>query len=484
MLDGGRAYTVKRALELLRRVEEHDLYWFEEPLAPDDLDGYRRLSDAAQVRIAAGEADATLPPVPRARRARARRRAPARSRALRRLHGRAADRAARAHLRPSRSCRTASRRACSSPRRCSSSRRSTARPGPSTPSPTRRSSTGSCVSHSRCTTAGSRCRPAPGSGSSSTRTPSTASASPRETRWRASPSSGVTKQFGDGTVAVDDLDLEIRDGEFMIFVGPSGCGKTTALRMVAGLEHPTLGRDPDRRQGRQRPRPVDRDIAMVFQNYALYPHMTVATTSASRSGCRTSASRSGRACRERGRAARDRRAARAQARRALGRPAPARRDGPRDHAPPDVVPDGRAALEPRREATRADARRAREAAPAARRDDVVRHPRPDRGDDARRARRGAQPRRDPAGGHAGRALQPAGEHVRRDVHRQPGDELPPRPPLGWSARVLDLPARAARRARRLGSARTDARFCSASGPSTSSIRVSSRRRRRRAARFR
>ena len=86
---------------------------------------------------------------------------------------------------------------------------------------------------------------------------------------------GVTKQFGDGTIAVDDLDLDIRDGEFMIFVGPSGCGKTTALRMVAGLEHPTSGEiliggrvvnDLD---------PVDRDIAMVFQNYALYPHMTV-----------------------------------------------------------------------------------------------------------------------------------------------------------------------------------------------------------------
>ena len=62
MLDGGRAYTVKQALELLRRVEEHELYWFEEALPPDDLDGYRRLSDAAPVRIAAGEADATLPP--------------------------------------------------------------------------------------------------------------------------------------------------------------------------------------------------------------------------------------------------------------------------------------------------------------------------------------------------------------------------------------------------------------------------------------
>ena len=66
-----------------------------------------------------------------------------------------------------------------------------------------------------------------------------------------------------------------RDGEFMVFVGPSGCGKSTALRMVAGLEASDVGRDPDRRQGRQRPRPGDRDVAMVFQNYALYPHMTV-----------------------------------------------------------------------------------------------------------------------------------------------------------------------------------------------------------------
>ncbi len=62
MIDGGRAYWVKSALHLLRRVEEHDLYWFEEALAPDDLDGYRRLADATAVRIAAGEADATLAP--------------------------------------------------------------------------------------------------------------------------------------------------------------------------------------------------------------------------------------------------------------------------------------------------------------------------------------------------------------------------------------------------------------------------------------
>jgi multiple sugar transport system ATP-binding protein len=85
----------------------------------------------------------------------------------------------------------------------------------------------------------------------------------------------VSKQFPDGTRAVDDLTLEVADGEFMILVGPSGCGKTTALRMVAGLEDVTSG---DIRIGDQvvnRLDPVDRDVAMVFQNYALYPHMSV-----------------------------------------------------------------------------------------------------------------------------------------------------------------------------------------------------------------
>ena len=78
-----------------------------------------------------------------------------------------------------------------------------------------------------------------------------------------------------GTVAVDELSLDIRDGEFMVLVGPSGCGKTTALRMVAGLESITSGevRIGDRPVNRVPSK--DRDIAMVFQNYALYPHLTV-----------------------------------------------------------------------------------------------------------------------------------------------------------------------------------------------------------------
>src|SRR5690606_17336555 len=85
----------------------------------------------------------------------------------------------------------------------------------------------------------------------------------------------VTKQFGD-TVAVDHLTLTVRSGEFLVLLGPSGCGKTTALRMVAGLDEPTtgtvfIGDDPVNGVD-----PKDRDVAMVFQSYALYPNMTVA----------------------------------------------------------------------------------------------------------------------------------------------------------------------------------------------------------------
>jgi multiple sugar transport system ATP-binding protein len=86
----------------------------------------------------------------------------------------------------------------------------------------------------------------------------------------------VSKRYRDGTLAVHDLSLEIADGEFMILVGPSGCGKTTLLRMLAGLEQVTRGTISigDRVVNELEPR--ERDIAMVFQNYALYPHMTVA----------------------------------------------------------------------------------------------------------------------------------------------------------------------------------------------------------------
>jgi multiple sugar transport system ATP-binding protein len=86
---------------------------------------------------------------------------------------------------------------------------------------------------------------------------------------------GVTKVFADGYEAVKQMDLDIADGEFMILVGPSGCGKSTALRMIAGLEDISAGELKIGDEIVNEKAPKDRDIAMVFQNYALYPHMTV-----------------------------------------------------------------------------------------------------------------------------------------------------------------------------------------------------------------
>jgi multiple sugar transport system ATP-binding protein len=84
----------------------------------------------------------------------------------------------------------------------------------------------------------------------------------------------LTKVYGDGTRAVSELDLEIEDGEFVVLVGPSGCGKTSALRMVAGLEPITDGQVVIGGEIVNNLPPKDRDIAMIFQNYALYPHMS------------------------------------------------------------------------------------------------------------------------------------------------------------------------------------------------------------------
>ena len=85
----------------------------------------------------------------------------------------------------------------------------------------------------------------------------------------------VTKIFGRDVKAVSELSLHIADGEFMVLVGPSGCGKTTALRMLAGLEDVTSGSISIGRTVVNNVLPKDRDVAMVFQNYALYPHMSV-----------------------------------------------------------------------------------------------------------------------------------------------------------------------------------------------------------------
>ena len=144
---------------------------------------------------------------------------------------------------------------------------------------------------------------------------------------------GVTKRFGD-VVAVDALSLAIADGEFMVLVGPSGCGKTTALRMVAGLEKPTEGEIVIGDRVVNDDQPGRRDIAMVFQNYALYPHMSVERNIGFGLRQRRMPRAADRRAGEGGeRPARARRAAAAKAGAALGRPAPAGRDGPGARAP-------------------------------------------------------------------------------------------------------------------------------------------------------
>ena len=224
----------------------------------------------------------------------------------------------------------------------------------------------------------------------------------------------VTKRFPDGTVAVDDVSLDVQDGEFMILVGPSGCGKTTALRMVAGLEEITDGEIRIGERVVNALEPKERDVAMVFQSYALYPHMSVRDNIAFPLKMQK-VPRAEIEERVAGRrpAARARRAPAPQAARAVRRAAPARGDGPGDRAAAAGVPDGRAALEPGREAAGPDARRAREPPSTPRRHDAVRHPRSDRGDDARPAGRRAEQGHRPAGGRAADALPSPREHVRR-----------------------------------------------------------------------
>ena len=166
--------------------------------------------------------------------------------------------------------------------------------------------------------------------------------------------------------------------------GPSGCGKSTLLNMVAGLEDITKGELSIDGTVVNDKAPKDRDIAMVFQSYALYPHMTVGENMAFPlvlAGVDKATIKSqGR--RGRGDAGADR-APRPQAGQPLRWPAAAGRDGPRDRAQPQGVPDGRAAVEPRRQAARADADPGRADPEDAGHHDALRHPRPDRGDDAR-----------------------------------------------------------------------------------------------------
>ncbi len=176
----------------------------------------------------------------------------------------------------------------------------------------------------------------------------------------------VRKAFG-STEVLHGVSVEIEDGEFVILVGPSGCGKSTLLRMIAGLENITGGEIAIGGRVVNNVAPKERDIAMVFQNYALYPHMTVRDNMAfslSLAKAPKATDRSAGAARR----ADPRPDAVSQplSAPAFRRPAAARGDGPRHRARSAGVPVRRAAVQPRRQAARRDARRDQGTAPAAR----------------------------------------------------------------------------------------------------------------------
>ena len=236
---------------------------------------------------------------------------------------------------------------------------------------------------------------------------------------------GLHKRYAGGVHAVRGIDLVIPDRQFTVLVGPSGCGKSTLLRTIAGLEEADDGTIEIGGEVVNDMRPRDRDVAMVFQDYALYPHMTVAQQHRLRAeGAEVpTRRRSSKRVTARGRDARHHGAPRPLSAPAFGRPAPARRHRPRHRAQPEALPVRRAALEPRRAAARRDARRDQAAAPGDRHHDDLRHPRPDRGDDARRPDRADARRRDRAAGRAARPLRAAGDALRRRVPRLAAHEL-------------------------------------------------------------
>ena len=228
---------------------------------------------------------------------------------------------------------------------------------------------------------------------------------------------------GTDIAAVDKLSIDVGDGELLVLVGPSGSGKSTALRMLAGLEPLDAGAIRIGERDVSNVRPRDRDIAMVFQNYALYPQLSVAENmgfALKQQGVPKEERRA--RVQETARDPRSRAVSRSQAQAPVRRAATARGDGARDRAAAGRVPDGRAALQPRRQAARADADRGGRAAGAPGRDDRVRHARPGRGHDDGPSGRGPEGRGAAAVRRAGHALPRAGQPVRGRLHRVAGDE--------------------------------------------------------------
>ncbi len=221
-----------------------------------------------------------------------------------------------------------------------------------------------------------------------------------------------------------DVNLEINDGEFVVLVGPSGCGKSTLLRMIAGLEEITEGAISIGDQVVNDVPPKDRNIAMVFQNYALYPHMSVFDNMAFGLKLRKMPKDEiNRLVRRSGQSARDHRVSRPQAQGPFRWSASARRHGSGHRAGTGCLPDGRAALQPRRQAACSDAVRARRPPRPPQDDDRLRHPRSGRGHDhGRSGGRDAQGD-PPASRYPARAVRPSLEPVRSRLHRVSFDEL-------------------------------------------------------------
>ena len=233
----------------------------------------------------------------------------------------------------------------------------------------------------------------------------------------------VFKRYGEVT-AVADLNLEIGDGEFMVLVGPSGCGKTTSLRMIAGLEEITEGQLRIGDKVVNDVAPKDRDIAMVFQSYALYPHMTVRDNLAFGLKLRKVAKAeiekrineaAGILQLEKLLDRKPKELSGGQRQRvALGRaivrePAVFLMDEPLSNL------DAKLRVQTRAEIARLHQRLGHH--------DGLRHPRPGRGHDDGPADRGHERRPAPAGRHAAGPVRPPEEPVRRRLHRQPVDEL-------------------------------------------------------------
>ena len=176
----------------------------------------------------------------------------------------------------------------------------------------------------------------------------------------------VRKTYAGGFEAIKGIDFEVGDGQFCVLVGPSGCGKSTLLRMVAGLETITAGEIDIGGRIVNQIEPAERDIAMVFQNYALYPHMSVYNNMAYGLRNRGMAEPEiDTRVQEAARILELGADARPQAAATLRRPAPARRDGPRHRAAAESVPVRRAAVQPRRQAAHRHARRDPQTAAAA-----------------------------------------------------------------------------------------------------------------------